>query len=98
MIPVCKVDHIKDAILYFQAANIKVVAATEKAQQSIYNTDLSQGYALIMGSEGRGINPSVLKMVDTQVAIPIDPQIDSLNVSVATAVILFEGVRQSTKA
>jgi len=93
-IPVCKVDHIKDAILYLQAANINLIAATEKESQSIYDTDFSKGFALIMGSEGRGINPSVLTMVDTKVNIPINDQIDSLNVSVASAVILFEAIRQ----
>jgi 23S rRNA (guanosine2251-2'-O)-methyltransferase len=60
----------------------------------VYDTDLKGGFALIMGSEGKGINPSVLKMVDTQVHIPIAEEVDSLNVAVASAVILFEAQRQ----
>lgn len=93
-IPICKVDHIKDALFHFQAEGIPIIAATEKGDQSVYDTDLKGGFALIMGSEGKGINPSVLKMVDTQVHIPIAEEVDSLNVAVASAVILFEAQRQ----
>lgn len=92
--PICKVDHIKDAIFYLQAENIPTIAATEKSKISLYQTDLTNAYALVLGSEGRGINPSVLKMCDQEMAIPISNEIDSLNVSVACAVILFEGIRQ----
>ncbi len=92
--PICKVDHIKDAIFHLQAENIATVAATEKADTSLYAADLTGAFALVLGSEGRGINPSVLKMCDTQIAIPIASQVDSLNVSVACAIVLFESVRQ----
>lgn len=93
-IPICKVDHIKDALFHLQAEGITTVAATEKGEQSIYETDLKQPFALIVGSEGRGINPSVLKLTDVQTHIPIASEVDSLNVSVASAVILFEANRQ----
>ena len=93
-IPICKVDHIKDALFYFQAEGIPLIAATEKGEQSLYDTELKSGFALVMGSEGRGINPSVLKMIDTQIHIPIAAEVDSLNVAVASAVILFEAKRQ----
>lgn len=92
--PLCKVDHIKDAIFHLQAEGITTIAATEKADHTLYKTDLTQAHALILGSEGRGINPSVLKMVDQQLSIPISDQVDSLNVSVACAVVLFEAIRQ----
>ncbi|RNC83499.1 MAG: 23S rRNA (guanosine(2251)-2'-O)-methyltransferase RlmB [Winogradskyella sp.] len=93
-IPICKVDHIKDAVFYMQASGIKVIAATEKAQNLIYDISLNTPCAIIMGSEGRGINPSVLKVVDERAKLPILGDIQSLNVSVACGAFLYEAVRQ----
>jgi 23S rRNA (guanosine2251-2'-O)-methyltransferase len=93
-IPICKVDHIKDAVYHMQASGIKVIAATEKAEHLIYDISLKEPCAIIMGSEGRGINPSVLKAVDELAKLPILGAIDSLNVSVACGAILYEAVRQ----
>jgi 23S rRNA (guanosine2251-2'-O)-methyltransferase len=93
-IPICKVSHIKDAIYYLQGSGINVVAATEKCDQSIYETELNKPTALIMGSEGRGINPSVLKIVNDKAKLPMFGSIGSLNVSVACGAFLYEIVRQ----
>jgi len=93
-IPICKVDHIKDAVFHMQASGIKVIAATEKADKHIFDTDLNTPCAIIMGSEGRGINPSVLKAVDEHAKLPILGEIESLNVSVACGAFLYEAVRQ----
>ncbi len=93
-IPICKVNHIKDAIYYLQGSGVNVVAATEKSEISIYDTDLNQPTALVMGSEGRGINPSVLKIVNDKAKLPMFGTIGSLNVSVACGAFLYEIVRQ----
>ena len=93
-IPICKVDHIKDALFYLQASDIKVVAATEKTENTIYDIDFSQGCAIIMGSEDRGVNPSILKLVDAKAKLPMYGSIASLNVSVACGAFLYEAVRQ----
>lgn len=93
-IPICKVDHIKDAIYHLQASEIKVIAATEKANQMVYDQDLKGPLGIVMGSEGRGINPSVIKICDESVKLPIIGEIESLNVSVACGAILYEIVRQ----
>ncbi len=93
-IPICKVDHIKDAMFYLQGSGIQVIAATEKATDVIYNTDVSIPSAIIMGSEGKGISPSVLKLVDKQAKLPMHGDIASLNVSVACGVFLYEAIRQ----
>lgn len=93
-IPICKVDHIKDAVYHLQSSGIKVIAATEKAEDTIYNLSLNDPCAIIMGSEGRGINPSVLKAVDELAKLPILGDIESLNVSVACGAFLYEAVRQ----
>ena len=93
-IPICKVDHIKDALYYFQASDIKIIAATEKTENSLYITDFTKGCAIVMGSEGKGISPSVLKIVDAKAKLPMFGNIASLNVSVACGVFLYEVVRQ----
>lgn len=93
-IPLCKVDHIKDAIYYLQASGIKVVAATEKTDDLVYTKDFSQPLALVMGNEGKGISSSVLKIVDEKAKLPLKGTIGSLNVSVACGAFLYEVVRQ----
>jgi 23S rRNA (guanosine2251-2'-O)-methyltransferase len=95
-IPICKVDHIKDAIYMLQASDIKTVAATEKTETSIYEVALNQPIAIIMGSEHRGVNPSILKMVDFKAKLPLLGEIESLNVSVACGAFLYETIRQRT--
>jgi len=93
-IPICKVDHIKDAIFYLQASNIETISATEKTNDSIYNLDLKKPIAIIMGSEGKGVSKSVLNIVDHKAALPLKGQVNSLNVSVACGAFLYEVVRQ----
>ena len=93
-IPICKVDHIKDALFILQSAEIKTVAATEKTDDSLYQVDLNQPIAIVMGSEHRGVNPSILKMVDYKAKLPLLGEIASLNVSVACGAFLYETVRQ----
>ena len=92
--PICKVDHIKDAIYYLQGSGIKTVAATEKSEKDLYNTSFNEPIAIIMGSEGKGISHSVLKLVDEQASLPLLGEINSLNVSVACGAFLYEVVRQ----
>lgn len=93
-IPICKVDHIKDAVFYLQGSGITTVAATEKTENNIYDIDFTKGIAIIMGSEDKGVNPSVLKIVDEKVKLPMFGTISSLNVSVACGAFLYEAVRQ----
>ncbi|RZS99939.1 23S rRNA (guanosine(2251)-2'-O)-methyltransferase RlmB [Aquimarina brevivitae] len=93
-IPICKVDHIKDAIFYLQGSGVQVVAATEKASELLYDIDLSVPTAIVMGSEGKGVSPSVLKTVDHLAKIPMKGEIGSLNVSVACGAFLYEITRQ----
>lgn len=93
-LPICKVDHIKDAIYLLQAHDINIIAATEKTDKSIYDLNLSTPLALIMGSEDKGVNPSVLKIVNEKAKLPIIGETESLNVSVACGAILYEILRQ----
>ena len=93
-VPICKVEHIKDALFLLQASGIKTIGATEKTENNIYDLDLNQGIAIVMGSEDRGINPSVLKIIDEKAKLPMFGSIGSLNVSVACGAFLYEAVRQ----
>ncbi|MGB3344233.1 MAG: 23S rRNA (guanosine(2251)-2'-O)-methyltransferase RlmB [Aequorivita sp.] len=97
-IPICKVDHIKDAIFYLQASGITTLAATEKTNNTIYTVDMTVPLALIMGSEERGVSHSVLGLVDQKAALPLLGEINSLNVSVACGAFLYEIVRQRIKS
>ena len=92
--PICKVDPIKDAVFQLQAEEIQIVAATEKTDNLIYAIDLKLPTAIIMGSEDRGINPSILKIVDQKAKLPLLGEIESLNVSVACGAFLYEATRQ----
>ncbi len=93
-VPIVKVDHIKDAVFFLQASGIQVIAATEKTERTIYDIGFKQASAIVMGSEDRGISPSILKVVDQTAKLPLMGEIGSLNVSVACAVFLYEAVRQ----
>ncbi|AGC75679.1 23S rRNA (guanosine2251-2'-O)-methyltransferase [Nonlabens dokdonensis] len=93
-IPICKVNHIKDAVFLMQAYGIKTAGANEKADDLIYDIDLNQPMAIVMGSEEKGINPSTLKILDHKVKLPMRGDIASLNVSVACGAMLYETLRQ----
>ncbi|MCB0464328.1 MAG: 23S rRNA (guanosine(2251)-2'-O)-methyltransferase RlmB [Aequorivita sp.] len=93
-IPICKVEHIKDAIFYLQGSGITTVAATEKTNSEIYSLNLKTPLAIIMGSEGKGVSKSVLSLVDQRASLPLLGEINSLNVSVACGAFLYEVVRQ----
>lgn len=93
-VPICKVDHIKDAVFQLQASGIKTVAATEKTSNNIYDINFTEPVAIVMGSEDKGVNPSVLKVIDEKAKLPMFGTISSLNVSVACGAFLYEAVRQ----
>ncbi|WP_335966061.1 23S rRNA (guanosine(2251)-2'-O)-methyltransferase RlmB [Galbibacter sp. PAP.153] len=93
-VPICKVDHIKDAVFHMQASGIQIVAATEKTDNTVYDANFSLPTAIVMGSEDAGISPSILKVADQKAKLPLLGEIGSLNVSVACGAFLYEVVRQ----
>ncbi|NNK75081.1 MAG: 23S rRNA (guanosine(2251)-2'-O)-methyltransferase RlmB [Maribacter sp.] len=93
-VPIAKVDHIKDAIYYLQASGITVTVATEKTKHTLYDVSFKKPSAIVMGSEDKGVSPSVIKAADQAAKLPLLGEIESLNVSVACAVFLYEVVRQ----
>jgi 23S rRNA (guanosine2251-2'-O)-methyltransferase len=73
---------------------IWLIGTSDQATQTIYETDLTGGLALVMGAEGKGLRRLTEESCDIIAAIPMAGQISSLNISVATGVCLFEAVRQ----
>lgn len=95
-IPICREGNMKDTIRYLRDSGIDVMACTERAGDYLYEKDLEQPLAILMGSEENGISPEYLKLSSSQARIPMKGKIGSLNVSVATAVAIYEAVRQRT--
>ena len=95
-VPICKVDHVKDAIFYLQGSGYKVYGASEKAPETYFKSDFKAPTAIVMGSEGSGISKSILNLLDGLISIPMIGKTKSLNVSVAAGAILFEVLRQRT--
>jgi 23S rRNA (guanosine2251-2'-O)-methyltransferase len=93
-VPIAKVQHLKDVVYFLKAHEIRTLAITEKAKETVYKKDLSGPMAIVFGSEDTGISKGLLKIVDDQAKIPMHLEIDSLNVSVACGVVLYEMVRQ----
>ena len=93
-IDTCKTQNLRIPIYYLKERGFQVVAATEKTDSLIYEADFKQPTVIVMGSEGKGISDSVMKLCVAKVKIPMHGEIESLNVSVATSIILFEVVRQ----
>jgi 23S rRNA (guanosine2251-2'-O)-methyltransferase len=93
-VPICKVRNAQNTLLNLQQNGIKLVAATEKADTLYTNEDYSAPCALIMGSEDEGISTEIIRIADRLIKIPLKGKIESLNVSVATGILLFEVVKQ----
>jgi 23S rRNA (guanosine2251-2'-O)-methyltransferase len=93
-LPVCREENLKTTIDYLKESGLQVIACHEKTDKLIYDADLTKPTAIIMGSEENGISGEYLKRSDLQVKIPMPGNIASLNVSVATGIVLFEAVHQ----
>jgi 23S rRNA (guanosine2251-2'-O)-methyltransferase len=91
---VCREDNLKSTIDYLKEYQIQIVACHEKTDKLMYDADFKQATAIIMGSEENGISGEYIKRSDIAVKIPMSGQIASLNVSVATGIVLFEVIRQ----
>lgn len=95
-IPVCREEKLGDVLTFLVASGIKLVAASEKATKNYTDAVLSCPIGIIMGSEDEGVNPEYMRLCDEKVSIPTLGAIDSLNVSVAAGVLIYEAVRQRT--
>jgi len=97
IVPICREQNLYQSLRYLQNSGLQVVACTEKGDDVMYKADLTVPMALLLGSEEDGIHKDHLKLADHVVKIPMFGKIGSLNVSVASAVLLYEVVRQREK-
>lgn len=93
-VDVAKVPNLKLAAYYLKQNGFRLISATEKTDRLLYDVDMKGPVAIVMGSEDKGISSSMLELSDDRAAIPMAGEISSLNVSVATSVMLYEAVRQ----
>tara|TARA_B100000085_G_C18484933_1_gene488897 strand:+ start:113 stop:853 length:741 start_codon:yes stop_codon:yes gene_type:complete len=93
-IRVCRTWNMKLALQFMKNSGIQIIACTEKTQNNIYTPNYSHPTAIILGSEENGISAEILKISDVKTKIPMMGNIGSLNVSVASGIILYECIRQ----
>lgn len=96
-LPISRNSNLKDTIRFLKESGLKIIAASEKVEKFYHESDYNGPVAIIMGSEEKGVSEEYLKLCDEIVKIPIIGEIESLNVSVATGIVLFEAVRQRMK-
>lgn len=93
-LPVCREDNLKTVVNVAKALGMQVVVASEKASDSYAAVDYTQPTLLLMGSEDKGVSPELLRLADRHARIPIVGGVQSLNVSVAAALFMYEALRQ----
>jgi len=93
-VPVCKSNNLLRTIQYLKDSGIQIVAATEKADKIYTQGNFKTPVAIVMGSEESGISQSILNIADQQLKIPLFGNIESLNVSVSAALMMYEAIRQ----
>lgn len=93
-VPLCRSHNLKETLEEFKNYGMQIAACTEKGALPLDKADLIGPLAVIMGNEGEGISLEYLKRSDLKIAIPMYGKIESLNVSVATGIVLYEINRQ----
>lgn len=93
-VPVYQVTNLARTLRWMKEQNIWIIGSTGEAQQTLFDTDLNLPLALVMGAEGTGMRHLTQQHCDFLVKIPMYGQVESLNVSVAAAVMIYEVLRQ----
>lgn len=96
-VPICREKDMKRTMQYLHNNGVRVVACTEKTETSLYSLNLTGPIALILGSEEDGVSEPFLREADDLARIPLYGKIESLNVSVAAGVAMYEILRQRAK-
>ncbi len=96
-LPIYRVPALDRSIDQLKSRGMKILAATEKSEQSLWNVAIPAPLCLIIGNEGKGVSPSLLSACDIQVRIPMAGKTSSLNAAVAAGILLAEIQRQSAK-
>lgn len=91
---VCREHNLVNAVKFLRNSGFKIVGTSDKSQQAYTHADYTGPVAIVLGAEDKGISPEIMKLCDTQVLIPEFGHINSLNVSVAGGIMIYEVVRQ----
>lgn len=97
-IPICRSINTKTTLNFLKQSGIKLYAASEKANNNYTQVDMQEPLCLIMGAEDKGVSKDAIKMSDELLKIPMKGEIESLNVSVATGILIYEVIRQRSVA
>jgi 23S rRNA (guanosine2251-2'-O)-methyltransferase len=95
-VKIIRVENLKTSLIFLKEKKIKIIGCSEKSKNSIFKTKLNHTVAFLMGSEGFGIEKNYLDMCDELVCIPMIGKVSSLNVSVASAIFLYESFKQKS--
>ena len=93
-LPVCREHNLVGAVKLLRDSGFKIVGTSDKSETPYTSADYTGPVAIVLGAEGEGISPEIMKLCDTQVLIPEFGHINSLNVSVAGGIMIYEVVRQ----
>jgi RNA methyltransferase, TrmH family len=93
-LPMAVSTDLKSDLQTYQAAGMQIVATLPTATQSYWQVDFQRPTLVLLGNEGGGLSPALTDLADCQVTIPISPGVESLNVAIAAALILYEAKRQ----
>ena len=93
-IPVCRESSLQEALGTLKLSGVQIFASSLRASKKLYELDLTVPAAIIIGSEGKGVHPTLLKIADETFIIPQKSEMDSFNASVAAGIILYESVKQ----
>lgn len=94
-LPVCRSQNMFQTIKHLKEEGLQVICGSEKANKELYFEKLIKPCVIIVGNEEEGIQPALMKLADKLVKIPMHSKLDSLNVSVAAAIMMYEVVRQN---
>jgi 23S rRNA (guanosine2251-2'-O)-methyltransferase len=93
-IPICREKNYKTVLELLNQSGVLTIACSEKAKKNFHEIDLTVPVAIIMGNEETGISPEILKKCEEMAKIPLELGVQSLNVSVAAGIAVYETVRQ----
>lgn len=93
-LPVCRPKSLEEAVKYMKSCGLQIITASEKAETHYTKADMTLPTAIIMGAEDKGVSATLSAISDVAVSLPQFGKIASLNVSVATGILLYEVIRQ----
>ena len=93
-VSICKEKSLKNVVNQLKESGLKIISCTEKCEETIYSIDFNCPVCIILGSEKDGISQNLIEISDIKAKIPMKGEIESLNVSSSSSVILYELIRQ----